>query len=287
MTTTSPAATQRSHRPSTAGRTAARRTATAALTAALALTGVALTAPTASAAENDISFSNVVINDGKPIVVGISAEVEAPLTYTVKSKVSLDTWWVSAYRGTYGNEYTLANTTTQWYCRQSSAGGYTYRDCDETMTIDPDSMPGGNGNKLVNSDAAVWKTSGTGIKLNGGYDNDQLSATVRLQRASRIQSMNATPEPVAPGKAITVTGTVQRANWSAHRYDNYGGRSVKLQFKPAGSSTYTTLKSVTANSSGHLKTTVTATKDGTYRWRYSGNTTTGASNSAGDSVDVL
>ncbi|KAA0916184.1 hypothetical protein FGF04_38390 [Streptomyces apricus] len=258
------------------------------MTAALALTGVALTAPTASAAENDISFSNVVINDGKPIVVGTSAQVEAPLTYTVKSKVSLDSWWVEAYRGTYGtNEYELAVFTTRWGCAQSSAGGYTYRDCDETMTIDPDDMPGGNGNKLVNGDAATWKTLGTAIKKNGGYDTDLLSATVRLQRASRIQSMNATPEPVAPGKAITVTGTVQRANWSAHRYDNYGGRSVKLQFKPAGSSTYTTLKSVTANSSGHLKTTVTATKDGTYRWRYSGNTTTGASNSAGDSVDVL
>ncbi|MDQ1036917.1 hypothetical protein QFZ75_003333 [Streptomyces sp. V3I8] len=282
MTTTSPAATSRSHRRSTA-----RRTATVALTAALALTGVALTAPTASAAESDISFSNIVLNNGKPIVVGISAEVEAPLTYTVKSKVSLDTWWVSAYRGTYGtNEYTLANTTTQWGCRQSSAGGYTYRDCDETMTIDPDSMPGGNGNKLVNSDAAVWKTAGTAIKENGGYDTDQLSATVRLQRASRIQSTNATPEPVATGGPITVTGTVQRANWSAHRYDNYGGRSVKLQFKPAGSSTYTTVTSVTANSTGHLKTTVTATKDGTYRWRYSGNTTTGASNSSGDHVDV-
>ncbi|WP_328498050.1 hypothetical protein OHS59_39095 [Streptomyces sp. NBC_00414] len=264
-----------------------RRAAAVVVAGGMALVGVGLTAPTAHAAESDISFSNVVLNNGKPIVVGISAEVEAPLTYTVKSNVSLDTWWVEAYRGTYGtDEYTLANTTTQWSCRQSSAGGYTYRDCDETMTIDPDSMPGGNGNNLVNGDAAVWKTVGTGIKKNGGYDHDQLSATVRLQRASRIQSANATPEPVAKGGTITVTGTVQRANWSKHRYDNYGGRSVKLQFKPTGSSTYTTVKSVTASGTGHLKTTVTASQDGTWRWRYSGNTTTGAANSSGDHVDV-
>ncbi|NSL43416.1 hypothetical protein HO151_04250 [Streptomyces sp. 8P21H-1] len=252
-----------------------------------ALAAVVLTAPAAHAAESDISFSDVVINDGKPVVVGLSAEVEASLTYTVKSKVALDSWWVQAYQGASSTDaYGLANTTTQWSCRQSSAGGYTYRDCDETMTIDPDDMPGGNGNKLVNSDATVWRTVGTAIKKNGGYDTDRLSGTVRLQRASRIQSANATPEPVTKGKQITVTGTVQRVNWSARRYDNYGGRSVKLQFKPAGSSTYSTVKSVTASGTGALKATVTASQDGTWRWRYSGNTTTGASNSAGDHVDV-
>lgn len=253
----------------------------------MALSGLGLTAPTAHAAESDISFSNVVFNNGKPVVVGISAEVEAPLTYTVKSSVSLDSWWVEAYRGTYEtDEYELAAFTTRWGCSQSSAGGYTFRDCDETMTIDPDSMPGGHGNKLVNSDATDWASLGTAIKKGGGYDTDLLSATVRLQRASRIQGMNASPEPVAKGGTITVTGTVQRANWTLHRYDNYGGRLVKLQFKPAGSSSYTTVKSVTAGSTGYLKTTVTASQDGTWRWRYSGNSTTGASNSSTDYVDV-
>ncbi|MER5475133.1 hypothetical protein [Streptomyces sp. NPDC002685] len=58
----------------------------------------------------------------------------------------------------------LAISTTQWSCRTSSAGGYTLRDCDETMSIDPDDMPVGNGNHLVNSDAALWKTIGTAIK---------------------------------------------------------------------------------------------------------------------------
>ncbi len=252
----------------------------------MTLVGIGLMAPTAHAAESDISFSNVVFNNGKPIVVGISAEVEAPLTYTVKSNVTLDDWWVDAYRTNGSTRYTLSISTTQWGCRQSSAGGYTYRDCDETMTIDPDGMPGGNGGKLVNSDATNWNSLGTGIKKGGSYDTDLLSATVRLQRASRIQNMNASPEPVTKGKTITVTGTVQRANWSLHRYDNYGDRLVKLQFKPAGSSTYTTVKSVTASSTGYLKTTVTASQDGTWRWRYSGNSTTGASNSAADYVDV-
>lgn len=252
----------------------------------MTLVGVGLTAPAAHAAESDISFSKVVFNNGEPIVVGISAEVEARLTYTVKSKVALDDWYVDAYRSSGSNKYMLSISSTRWSCKTSSAGGYTFHACDETVTIDPNGMPVGHGNHLVNSDAAAWKTLGTAIKKNGGYDDDLLSATVSLQRASRIQNVNASPEPVAKGKQITVTGTVQRANWSEHRYDNYGGRSVKLQFKPAGSSTYSTVKSVTAGSTGHLKATVTASQDGTWRWRYSGNTTSGASNSSGDYVDV-
>lgn len=54
-----------------------RRVAAAAVAGGMALVGVGLTAPAAHAAEGDISFSNVVLNDGKPIVVGLSAEVEA------------------------------------------------------------------------------------------------------------------------------------------------------------------------------------------------------------------
>ncbi|MEV5343793.1 hypothetical protein AB0K93_35825 [Streptomyces sp. NPDC052676] len=176
--------------------------------------------------------------------------------------------------------------TTRWSCSRTSSGGYTYHDGDETIEADPDGIPVGNGGHLVNRDATDWKTFGLAIKTNGSYDRDGLSATVRLQRASRIVKANASPEPVTKGSPITVTGTVQRANWSAHRYDNHGGRLVNPQFKPAGSSTCTTVKTVTASSTGYLKTTATATQDGTWRWRYIGNTTTGASNSAGDYVDV-
>lgn len=252
----------------------------------MALAGVGLTAPSAHAADSDIAFSNVVFNNGKPIVVGISASVEAPLTYTVKTNVTLDDWWVEAYRGTGPDSYLLAISTIRWSCSRTSSGGYTYRHCDETIEVNPDGMPAGNGGHLVNSDATEWKTFGLAIKANGSYDKDALSATVRLQRASRIVKANASPEPVAKNSPITVTGTVQRANWSAHRYDNYGDRVVKLQFKPAGSSTYTTVKRVTASSTGYLKTTVSASQDGRWRWRYSGNTTTGASISSSDYVDV-
>lgn len=116
LITAKSAAIQR-NRPATV-----RRVAAAALAGGMALVGVGLTAPAAHAAESDISFSSVVINNGKPIVVGISAEVEAPLTYTVKSSVALDDWWVEAYRSNASTKYLLAISTTRWSCRTSSAG---------------------------------------------------------------------------------------------------------------------------------------------------------------------
>ncbi|WP_240957324.1 hypothetical protein [Streptomyces chilikensis] len=251
-----------------------------------ALAAVLLGAPNAQAAESDISFSEIVFNGGRPIVVGITNPVDLPLTYTVRSTVELSDWNVNAYRGTLGaeNERVLVASSTRWSCATTTASGYTYRRCDETVTVDPRWIRTGGG--LVNGDATEWKTWGLGHKAAGGHDSDTNSATVILQRASRIQDHNASPEPVAKGGTITVKGTVQRANWTAHRYDNYGGRLVSLQFKPAGSSTYTTVKKVTASSGGALKTTVTATQDGTWRWKYYGNTTTGASSSSGDYVDV-
>jgi hypothetical protein len=244
-----------------------------------------LTAPSAHAADSDITFSNVVINKGKPIVLGTGAQVEVPLTYTVKTNVKLDDWWVSAYRGTYGqNEYTLAIGWIQWNCAQSSAGGYTYYDCNESLQIDPDMLPGGR--KLVNSDATTWKTAATAIKTGGSYDSDLLSYTTRLKRASVIEGADASPEPVVKGSPITLKGTLKRANWNTHRYDVYGGQKVVLQFKAAGTTAYSYVKTVTTSSTGALKTTVTAAKDGTWRWYYAGNSITGAKATSGDYVDV-
>ncbi|MBO1336429.1 hypothetical protein J3486_34950 [Streptomyces sp. VRA16 Mangrove soil] len=236
--------------------------------------------------EGGVSFSKVVFNNGKPIVVGTTNEVSVPLTFTVKSTSALAEWEVFAYRGTLGSsDYTLASGETQLSCSKSTSDGVTTRNCKWNISVDPRHMPSGNGGSLVNSDATAWKTAGRGFKTSGSVDTDGLSGTVSLQRYSRLTA-NASPEPAVKGGKITVTGVVQRADWSAHTYVNYGGRTVYLQFKPAGSDTYTSVKSVTASSTGKLSTTVTADRSGTWRWKYYGNSTTGASTSTGDSVTV-
>ncbi|MFE6955559.1 hypothetical protein [Streptomyces sp. NPDC057696] len=66
---------------------------------------------------------------------------------------------------------------------------------------------------------------------------------VQVKRAARV-SVNAAPEPVPKGKAITVNGSLTREDWVKHTYTGYGSQYVKLQFRTAGSTACTTVKTV-------------------------------------------
>jgi hypothetical protein len=138
---------------------------------------------------------------------------------------------------------------------------------------------------MRNSEAGVWKVGAEVYFEGGGGDTDDEDLTVHVKRNSRL-TVNASPEPVSKGSTVTVTGKVTRADWETKKYVSYGGRQVSLQFKPAGASSYTTVKKVYANGSGGLRTTVKASTTGTWRWAYYGNTTTGPSTSSGDSLVV-
>ncbi|CAM5248208.1 hypothetical protein SALBM217S_06610 [Streptomyces griseoloalbus] len=83
-----------------------------------------------------------------------------------------------------------------------------------------------------------------------------------------------------------MTGKVAGANWDTHTYQGYAGRTVSLQFRAAGAKAYTTVRKVTSDRTGVLRTTLKATRSGTWRWVYYGNTTSGAKASTGDYVVV-
>ncbi|MFE9489631.1 hypothetical protein ACFYNF_24855 [Streptomyces sp. NPDC006641] len=87
-------------------------------------------------------------------------------------------------------------------------------------------------------------------------------------------------------KTITVTGALTRANWETYKYGGYAKQPVKLQSKKKGTSTYKTLKTVTTDSKGNLRTTTKATADGHFRYSFAGTSTTPAVASAADHVGV-
>jgi hypothetical protein len=242
----------------------------------------------AGAAESDVSFSKIVFNGGKPVVVGTTNAADVTLTFTVKSSVAIeeDFLQVFAYRGTKGVDYGEIGGLWEQKsaCKKSTSGGVTTRTCERIVTVDPRGIQGSLRN-LVNSDAKAWKTYGRAFTTAGGSDTDKTSATVSLKRYAKL-TVDATPEPVVAGKTVTVTGKLTRANWTKHRYDGYAGRSVKLQFKAAGASSYRTVKTVTSSSTGALKATAAASVDGSWRWAFAGNSVTGSQVSAGDYVDV-
>ena len=274
--------------------TTGRRTATgAALVGALALT--LLNAPAAQAQDTGITVSDIVINKGRPIVVGTSKVVEPSLTFKITLPSGYSTSDPSRYdafpflyRGALPQD--LAGSMDNYI----GPGGYTCyeqsdkkAECEGSLYIDPHPS---HDEVDSNSDATTWKTGVSLLlfKANGNvaaHERETRSLTVRLKRAATV-TVNASPEPVVKGKKITVTGKLTRADWATKKYGGYGGRSVSLQFRETGTSSFVTVKKVTSSSTGALKTTVTASKDGTWRWSYGGNDTTGGATSGGDHVDV-
>ncbi|MDO0913948.1 hypothetical protein QQM39_24890 [Streptomyces sp. DT2A-34] len=243
----------------------------------------------------DLSFSNVKINSGKPIVAGISNPVTVPVTYTVTHEAGMDLnaadlmLDVEIYRGTTYEDATKVLYGDDWpVCTPTSS---TTDTCKGTIAVYPEF-------ELVNADATTWKAGGYAIDWNdqdpdsedidwskvGFAMQDGLGST-KLQRYSKL-TVNASPEPVKKGKTITVTGKLSRANWETHKYAGYSTQSVKLQFRKKGTSTYTTLKTIKTNTYGDLKTTVTASTDGYFRYRFEGTSTTPAVSATGDFVDV-
>lgn len=84
-----------------------------------------------------------------------------------------------------------------------------------------------------------------------------------------------------------MTGKLSRADWETlGGFHGYAGQKVRLQFRKKGASTYTTVKTVTTNSTGNLKTTVKATTDGYWRYSFAGSVTTATATAYGDYVDV-
>ncbi|MFD7134151.1 hypothetical protein [Streptomyces sp. NPDC059894] len=264
---------------------AGRTTTVAALAGALALTAFA--APAAEAADTGITVSDVVINGGRPVVVGTTQEVRPTVSYRVTWPAGYSLATVSANPFLYHDTTPAAGFTSGgiWHgtivCDED---GPRAADCSGDFYIDPPYRLDSN------NDATTWKIAFNAMLWTA---DDHLKSqeyltglgSTQLKRAAKATA-NASPEPVAKGRTLTVTGRLTRADWAKHTYVGYGGKAAKLQFRKAGTSTYATVKTVRADSAGALKTTVTATTDGYWRWTFSETTTTGGATAAGDYVDV-
>ncbi|CAM5530163.1 calcium-binding protein [Streptomyces fumanus] len=151
--------------------------------------------------------------------------------------------------------------------------------CSASVKIDPKT------DYLLNANAGTWYVDAWVTAKDDDYVWEEKAGSFKFQRAAKLTT-DAAPEPVKKGKTLTVTGSLTRANWESLKYGAYGSQSVKLQYRKKSADSYTTVKTVKADSKGKLKTTVKASADGYYRFSFAGNSTTGAVNAAGDFVDV-
>ncbi|MEW2398510.1 hypothetical protein [Streptomyces sp. NPDC046862] len=249
---------------------------------ALALSALAV--PSAQALTPDITFSNVVVNSGKAITVGTTNTVIVPVTYTITRSADVQFDDVNAmvmlYRGT--SFTTAQNVLGPGDAPSCTAVNDTTQNCTGDISITP------QGDLYEAADATTWKTAGEYIRMgDDGVDviARNTGSTATIKRAAKLTT-NATPEPVAKGKTLTVKGSLTRATWSSGTYTGYASQPVTLQFRAKSSTTYSDVKTVTSGTGGALSTTVTASVDGYYRYKFAGTSTTAAKTSTSDYVDV-
>ncbi|MGA4837844.1 calcium-binding protein [Streptomyces sp. G45] len=249
------------------------RTRLAVLGSALAVAAVGFAAPGAVAVDGDLKIDKITVSDGKPIVLGTSAGK----TFKVAVTATDDSGIKAAEDITlYGPDTNYAMPTGAVKCEASSA---TTSTCTATFTLDPDT------DFFDNSPAGTWYVDAFLVANDDDSLLAQKAASFKVQRAAKL-TVNASPEPVKKGKTLTITGALTRANWSTQKYAAYGSQSATLEFKKKGATAYTAVKTVKADSRGNLKTTVKASVDGSYRYVFAGNSTTGAVKATGDAVDV-
>ena len=238
------------------------------------LAGVGPSADAASdAVPSDPVVSGAVVNSGHDVIVGITHDVVFPVTVTGSDDSGLSFADVDL-KGPHGGFY-----TTDAFCESATT-------CTTVFTVNAHPAPGSDDPvDLANAHAGRWSLDA----MVDAHDGDVVFArgvgSFGLKRAARL-TVNASPEPVAKGARITVTGKLVRANWDTYRYAGYAGQAVELQFRPKDSSTYTTVATVNTSTTGTLRTTVKAVRDGYWRWNFPGTSTTGPAKATGDYVDV-
>ncbi|MGW4158094.1 calcium-binding protein [Streptomyces sp. NPDC004788] len=240
------------------------------LTAALAC-AAALPVSSAEAATGNAQITKVVVNGGKDIVVGTSPKA-VTITATISEDTALKALYLDFEHVTRGNvDFQVSKPAT---CTGTGA----VRNCSVTYTLDP--RQDVVNNAVAGGGWRVYAQLESRDDLVSGY-----YPSVSVRRAAAL-TVDASPEPVRKGAPITVTGRLTVASWNTDRYAGWGDQALQLQFRKAGTSTYATVKTVRTSSTGDVRTTVTASADGFWRWRYAAPSNVQWVSATGDYVDV-
>ncbi|MFF3347352.1 DUF5707 domain-containing protein [Streptomyces sp. NPDC002779] len=226
------------------------------------------------------TVSNVTVNAGKNLVFGTTTVKTFDVSLTATHESGIADAYIDLWHGTDVETDVDGYLAPNEEAATCTAVSDTTSTCKLTITGDTyDDL-------YANTLAGNWHVT-AGVLANDGeiYWNDYYK-THKVQRASKL-TVNASPEPVAKGKTITVSGKLTRANWETLSYSGIpSGQSVVLQFRKKDATTYSNVKGIKTTTGGALKTTVTASTDGYYRYVYKGITSTAPATATGDFVDV-
>ena len=101
-----------------------------------------------------------------------------------------------------------------------------------------------------------------------------------------VQSFNAAPEPIRKGRTLTLSGRLIRANDLGTGYTSYSGKTMRVYFRPKGSSTWSYMGYTKTARDGRFRKAFTAKRDGTWRAYFPGTSNFDRQKSRDDYIDV-
>ncbi|MEU5161294.1 calcium-binding protein [Streptomyces sp. NPDC020875] len=218
------------------------------------------------------TVTKVVVNGGKPLVVGL-ADKAVRATFSVNAPGGIENLDAELWGGSvYGD-------TNPWVPVdgfKSCAG--TAANCSADFLV----MPAID---LNNKSGGGWNLALAVFDKQGGDYINEKAGKLTLLRHTKLTA-NAGPEPVKKGQNVTVDGLLTIVNWDRRTYTGYVNHTVQLEFLKKDTKTWTPVKTLKTDKNGKVKTTAKASVDGYWRLRYAGTGTVAPVTSTSDFVDV-
>ena len=242
------------------------------LTGALVLGALAV--PTAAFAET-----------AKPVITGaVSPSITLGLSGTITMGVTVSAADASGIKAIYAEPYPVA--LSQEYGSVPTAAELKSNGSDNLLKVESstattqkagrlerEAVPSSAG--LPNEMAGTWGFAVLVVAKNGATTFNPKAATFAWARADQLTSKVSATQ-VRKGTDLTVKGQLNRVNWTSHVYQGYGAQPVLLEFRKSGSAAWTTVERVTSSRTGALSATVKDDANGSWRYVYAGNATSGS-----------
>lgn len=246
----------------------------AALALAFAPNAEAASGDAASAQATKAAFASVSVGTTNTVTLNASATVTVP----GGTPQIVFVWLPAAEKSTYlpgllkknWKQYIAATKDTA-HCKAAASPAHTYN-CT-------DSAPVRAGYDVFDKDAGAQDLLVAVVASDGTQKLLEPKTTGSIRRIDRLTSKTSATS-VKKGSSVTITGTLTRADWNTRKYTAYSSQTLSLQKRNAGSSVWSTVKTLKTDSKGNVRSTVKPAQSGTYRLVFTGNSTSAAVTSA-------
>lgn len=230
-----------------------RRSAVLLVSGVLAVGGILLPSIQQQASHGDTRILGVVVNGGKPIVLGASGSADFAFSITAEDKSGIKSVGsIGIWSANYG-----ILVPSKASCRATSK---TVSVCTGTSSV---SVPK---RQIYDDMAGSWFLQATANANDGDKRTEDKAGRFKILKQVTATLYGATT-PVAKGQPFSVSGQLLKPDWKSQQMVANPGAKAQLEFCTVADCSRTkVVATAKANSSGNVSVTVRAAQTGTYLW---------------------